>query len=47
VRKILQEARERARGILTGRLDKVRMIVGILLDKEVIEGQELKRLLDG
>ena len=47
VRKILQGARERARAILNERLDKVRKIVGILLDKEVIEGEELKRLLEG
>ncbi len=45
VRTIVSDAYEKARTILTEKLEKLKMIASILLDKEVIEGDELKKLL--
>jgi cell division protease FtsH len=45
VRTIVSDAYEKAKTILTERLEKLKMVAFILLDKEVIEGKELKKLL--
>lgn len=45
VRIIVSDAYEKAKTILTERLEKLKMVASILLDKEVIEGEELKKLL--
>ena len=46
VRTILEESYKKAKSILTERTEKLRNIASILLDKEIIEGEELKRLLE-
>jgi len=45
VKTILTEAYEKAHSILTERLTKLKQIASIVLEKETIEGDELKRLL--
>ena len=45
VKTILTESYEKAKSILTERIEKLKSIASILLDKEVIEGDELKELL--
>ena len=42
---ILVEAYEKAKTVLTERLEKIRKIASRLIEKEVIEGDELKKLL--
>jgi cell division protease FtsH len=46
VKTILEEAYEKGKSILTERIEKLRSIAAILLEKEIIEGEELKRLLE-
>jgi cell division protease FtsH len=46
VKTILEEAYEKAKSILTEKIEKLRSVASILLDKESIEGEELKRLLE-
>ena len=45
IRRIIEEARAKARQILTERRKTLDKVAQILLEKEVIEGEELKRLL--
>ncbi|HRR40837.1 MAG TPA: cell division protein FtsH, partial [Syntrophales bacterium] len=45
VRTIIKEAYDKALSILRGRIDKLKTIASVLLEKEVIEGEELKKLL--
>ncbi|MEW6162569.1 MAG: ATP-dependent zinc metalloprotease FtsH [Nitrospirota bacterium] len=47
VKTIVVEAYERAKSILTERLEKIKKIASQLLEKEVIEGDELKKLMEG
>ena len=46
VKTILEETYEKGKSILTERIEKLRSIAAILLEKEIIEGEELKRLLE-
>jgi cell division protease FtsH len=46
VKTILEEAYEKAKSILAERMEKLRNVASILLEKEIIEGEELKRLLE-
>jgi cell division protease FtsH len=46
VKTILVEAYEKAKSTLTMRIEKLKTIASILLDKEIIEGEELKKLLE-
>jgi cell division protease FtsH len=46
VKAILEEAYKKAKSILTERIEKLREVASVLLDKEIIEGEELKRLLE-
>ena len=46
VKTILEESYEKAKSILTERVEKLKNIASILLEKEIIEGEELKRLLE-
>jgi cell division protease FtsH len=46
VKTILVEAYEKAKSILSIRIQNLKTIVSILLDKEIIEGEELKSLLE-
>ncbi|MEW6215238.1 MAG: ATP-dependent zinc metalloprotease FtsH [Nitrospirota bacterium] len=46
VKEIVVEAYERAKSILTERFEKIKKIASIVLEKEVIEGDELKKLLE-
>jgi cell division protease FtsH len=46
VRTILEEAYEKAKSVLTEKIEKLKSIASILLDKEIIEGEELKKLLE-
>ena len=46
VKIILEEAYEKAKSVLTERIAKLKNIASILLDKEIIEGEELKKLLE-
>jgi cell division protease FtsH len=46
VKTILEEAYEKAKSILAERIEKLRNVASILLDKEIIEGEDLKRLLE-
>ena len=45
VKTILSEAYDKAKSVLTERIEKLRAIASILLEKEIIEGEELKELL--
>jgi cell division protease FtsH len=45
IRALLVQSSDRARVILSERVDKLKEIAQVLLQKEVIEGEELKRLL--
>ena len=45
VKTILTESYEKAKSILTERIEKLKSIASTLLDKEIIEGDELKELL--
>ncbi len=45
VKQILEEAHERARGILTDRREQLERIAGRLLEEEVLEGDALRELL--
>ncbi|RLA78120.1 MAG: cell division protein FtsH, partial [Deltaproteobacteria bacterium] len=47
VRRIVEEAHQRARRILEGRISRLHKVAQVLLEKEVIEGEELRRLLRG
>jgi cell division protease FtsH len=46
VKTILSEAYEKAKSVLTERIEKLKSIASILLEKEIIEGEELKKLLE-
>jgi len=46
VKTIIQESYERAKSIITERLEKVKKIAHLLLEKEVLEGDELRKLLE-
>ncbi len=46
VKIILDEAYEKAKSVLTENYEKLKNIASILLDKEIIEGEELKKLLE-
>ena len=46
VKEILTESFSKARAILSERVEKLKQIAAVLLEKEVIEGEELKRLVD-
>jgi cell division protease FtsH len=46
VKTIIVEAYERAKSITTERLEKIKKIASLLLEKEVIEGDDLKKLLE-
>ena len=46
VKNILDEAYEKAKSVLTENYEKLKNIASILLDKEIIEGEELKKLLE-
>jgi len=45
VRTIIKQAYDNTLSILRGRIDKIKTIASILLEKEVLEGEELKKLL--
>lgn len=45
VKAILEESYAKAKSILTERTEKLKNIASILLEKEIIEGEELKKLL--
>ncbi|MGB9715814.1 MAG: ATP-dependent zinc metalloprotease FtsH, partial [Thermodesulfovibrionales bacterium] len=45
VKSILEESYQKAKSILTERIEKLKSIASILLEKEIIEGEELKELL--
>lgn len=45
VRTIMVQAYEKARSILSERLEKLKRIASLLIEKEIIEGDELKMLL--
>ena len=45
IRRIVEEAHKRARAILTEKRELLDKVAHILLQKEVIEGEELKRLV--
>jgi cell division protease FtsH len=45
LRRIVEEAHEHARQILTEKRDLLDNVAKILLEKEVIEGQEIKRII--
>jgi cell division protease FtsH len=45
VKSIIVEAYEKAKLVLSGRLDKMKKIALLLIEKEIIEGDELKKLL--
>ncbi|BDQ04995.1 MAG: ATP-dependent zinc metalloprotease FtsH [Candidatus Dojkabacteria bacterium] len=47
VRNILTQAQERCENILTAHRDSLDMIAGILIEKEVIEGDEFYQLMEG
>ena len=46
VKVILTESFSKARAILSERVEKLKQIAAVLLEKEVLEGDELKRLVD-
>ena len=46
VKTILEEAYEKARSVLTEKVEKLKNIASVLLEKEIIEGEELKKLLE-
>jgi cell division protease FtsH len=46
VKRLLSEAQAKAKALLTERKGKLVQIASVLLEKEVIEGEELKRLLE-
>ena len=46
VKEILTESFSKARAILSERVEKLKQIAAVLLEKEVLEGDELKRLVD-
>jgi cell division protease FtsH len=46
VQTILVEAYEKAKSILSERVEKLKTIATVLLEKEIIEGEELKNLLE-
>jgi cell division protease FtsH len=45
VKRIVDEAYSRAKGILGGNLDKLKLLSQALLEKEVLSGEEVKKLL--
>ena len=46
VRSIISESFSKAKTILNERVEKLRQIAGVLLEKEVLEGDELKKLVE-
>jgi len=47
VKQILTESFSKAKTVLGERVEKLKQIAGVLLEKEVLEGDELKRLVEG
>jgi cell division protease FtsH len=47
VRKFVEEAEERAKSILASNLDKLHMLAATLLEREILDGEEIDRLLRG
>ncbi len=47
VRRLVDHAYQTARQIITDNMDRMQKLVKILLDEETIEGDDLKRVLDG
>jgi cell division protease FtsH len=45
VRKLINSCYERAKEILTEKKEKLDMLSKLLLEKEVVEGEELKKLV--
>lgn len=45
VKKIVDDAYAKAKAVLLGNLDKLKILSGALLEKEVLNGEEVKRLL--
>ncbi len=45
IRRLVQEAHERARGILTQHRDRLKRLADALLEKEVLDGDEAKRIV--
>lgn len=46
VRRIIIESCDKAKKILNEKIDKLKIIAGLLIEKEIIEGEELKKLLE-
>ncbi len=46
VKIILEDAYKKAKSILSERIEKIKKIASVLLEKEIIEGEELKKLLE-
>ncbi len=46
VKRILTESYQKAKHILSERIEKLKKIANVLLEKEVLEGEELKRLVE-
>jgi cell division protease FtsH len=47
VRRIVDEAAERAEGIINENLDKLKRLAGALLEKEILDRDEIDRVLEG
>ena len=45
IRRLIQEAHERARGILTQHQERLKRLADALLEKEVLDGDEAKRIV--
>jgi cell division protease FtsH len=45
IRRLVQEAHERARSILTQHRDRLKRLAAALLEKEVLDGDEAKRIV--
>ncbi|TKJ39851.1 cell division protein FtsH [candidate division LCP-89 bacterium B3_LCP] len=47
VRRIVTEAEEQSYKVLSGNVDKLHALAGALLEREILDGEEIDRLLDG
>ena len=47
VKRIVVEAEDKARALLKANLDKLKVIARALLDREILDGHELDKLIDG
>ena len=47
VKRIVLQAEEKARTLLKANLDKLKRIALALLDREILDGHELDKLIDG